>query len=247
MSGYSYNRNHSPGSRIPLRCSARRCSRCAAWPWPATRNIRRGSDWRDDHRTTDAPSAPTPKQKNDGRAGKRTGHGAEHAPATTTAVVPTPTNTAAQTPPSKARARWTKASRRSRMTNGCAKPGARRLKTPSGMSSSAPTTSTATSTTTARAKPGPSVARPGVKTGYFRELFALGATGYTSHQAAWPGGQGRHPAAQARPAQLRRARRALRRIPAQRRHPPDGRLARPRYAVHQPQRQPHDAQHLRAR
>ena len=54
----------------------------------------------------------------------------------------------------------------------------------------------------------------GLKTGYFRERIRFGATAYTSISAARPGRQGRHPAAQARPAQLRGARRDVRRIPA---------------------------------
>ncbi len=57
----------------------------------------------------------------------------------------------------------------------------------------------------------------GFKTGYFRERFAFGATGYTSQPLHAPGGQGRHPAAEARPGGLHRARRDLRRVAAQRR------------------------------
>ena len=59
----------------------------------------------------------------------------------------------------------------------------------------------------------------GFKTGYFRERFALGATGYTSQRLNGDRGQGRHRAAQARPAQLHGARRVVWRVPARRGHP----------------------------
>ena len=84
----------------------------------------------------------------------------------------------------------------------------------------------------------------GLRTPWWGDFFQAGANYYLSGEALRPRGQGRHPTAHRRPGFDLRAGRGVRRVPLRR--PDDHRVpAAHRPAVHQPERQPDDSEHVR--
>ncbi len=85
----------------------------------------------------------------------------------------------------------------------------------------------------------------GLKTGYFRDRFAIGLTGYTSQPLDAPDDKDGTLAAGARPGGIYGPRRGLRPGASRRRHQHQRRPQGLRHALPQPQRLAHDAEHLR--